>query len=72
MKNKLELNKRDSDYLTALPEQGMGYQLVTLTLKSGIVLKHRVVVNSTYLILHENERLNVDDIESLSIDYNNI
>ena len=68
MKNKLELSKNDSDYLLALPEQGMGYQIVMITLRNGQILNQRIVVNSTYLLLNEDELLQIEDIVSVKID----
>ena len=68
MKNKLELSKKDSVYLSALPEQGMGYQIVIITLRNGQILNQRIVVNSTYLLLNEDELLQIEDIVSVKID----
>ena len=68
MKNKIELSKKDSDYLSALPEQGMGYQIVMITLRNGQILNQRIVVNSTYLLLNEDEQLQIEDIVSIEID----
>ena len=67
MKKKLELSKSDSDYLSEMPEQGMGYQIVMVTLKNGQVLNQRIIVNSTYLLLDENEQFRTEDIESIII-----
>ena len=67
MQNKLELSSKLTDYLSAMPEQGMGYQIVNITLKNGLILKERIILNSTYLILNENEQFNVEDIESITI-----
>lgn len=67
MVNKIELKKDMIDCLSKLPEQGMGYQIVDVTLKSGKVLKARIVLNSTYLKLNESESLNVDDIERIEL-----
>ncbi|GAB1473151.1 hypothetical protein MASR2M69_05920 [Bacteroidota bacterium] len=35
MENKLKLNEDYIDYLSNQPEQGMGYQIVDITLKMG-------------------------------------
>ena len=67
MGKKLELSKKDSDYLSTMPENGMGYQIVKITLKNGQVLNQRIVVNSTYLLLNEGEKLDIDDINSIII-----
>ncbi len=65
MEYKLELNKQQIDFLSQLPEQGMGYQLVDLTLKDGRVMKGMVVLNCTYLKLDESELIKLDDIDRI-------
>jgi len=66
-KSKLELSKKNSDYLTDLPEKGMGFQIVDIELINGDILKDRVILNSTYLKLEENEILDNKDIKSIRI-----
>lgn len=63
MDNKLMLNQSQIDILSRLPEQGMGYQIVDVTLKNGQLFKKRIVLNSTYLKLNESESFSADDIE---------
>ena len=70
MGNKIELKQEHIDILSQLPEQGMGYQIVDLTLKNGQVLKERIVLNSTYLKLNESEQISIDDIEKIEIHKN--
>lgn len=70
MENKLKLNIEHIDLLTSLPENGMGYQIVDLTLKNGLILKERLVFNSIYLKLNDNEKINVSDIEKIEIHKN--
>lgn len=52
---KIELTKELIDHLVDLPEQGMGYQIVNIILKNGVILMNREIINSTYLLLTENE-----------------
>ena len=66
-KNKLNLEKRYIDLLSSLPEQGMGYQIVDITLKNGKILKERIVLNSTFLKLNDNESIKNEDIEKIEI-----
>lgn len=68
MKKKIKLAKQFVDYLADLPEQGMGYQIVEVTLQDGQVLKNRAVMNSTYLVLDDNEEINAEDITSIKLD----
>lgn len=67
MTEKVELPTNLIDKLADLPEQGMGYQVVNVTLKNGQVLTDRRVVNSTYLILLDNEHLTTADIENVEL-----
>lgn len=67
MTAKVELPTNLIDKLADLPEQGMGYQVVNVTLKNGQVLADRRVVNSTYLILLDNEHLTTADIENVEL-----
>jgi hypothetical protein len=71
MINKVKLPEELINKLIQLPEQGMGYQVVRVTLKNGDVLKNRRVVNATYLILKENEEINSDEILAVDLEINN-
>ena len=70
MENKRKLNEKYIDYLSNQPEQGMGYQIVDITLKNGRVLYDRVVLNSSYLKLNEYDQFNLDDIVKIEIKKN--
>ena len=67
MTEKVELPTNLIDKLADLPEQGMGYQVVNVTLKNGQVLTDRRVVNSIYLLLLDNEHLKTTDIENVEL-----
>ena len=67
MKNKVKLNEKHIDYLSSLPEQGMGYQVIEIILKDGRKLSQRTVLNSTYLVLNDNEAVDPDLIEEVSL-----
>jgi len=54
--------------LVNLPENGMGYQLVKVILKSGKVLHQHKVLNSELLMLEENENITVKDIEKIELE----
>lgn len=67
MKKKIKLLPRHIKFLEALPEQGMGYQLIDIELRNGKHLKKRIVLNSTYLQLQEHEELNPIDIIKIKL-----
>ena len=54
--------------LVNLPESGMGYQMVKVTLKSGITLRQHKVLNSELLMLEENENITAKDIDKIELD----
>lgn len=65
--NILKLSYKFSKYLEDLPEQGMGFQIVDLELENGMVLKNRIVLNSTYLKLEKNELIENVDIKLIKL-----
>ncbi len=67
MENKLKLSIKYSSYLENLPEQGMGYQIIDIELKNGDLLENRIVLNSTYLKLNDNETLKNSKIKNIKI-----
>lgn len=67
MDNRLILNSKFVEYLIEQPENGMGYQIIDIHLKNGVVLKNRIVLNSTYLRLDVNERITNDDIDLINL-----
>lgn len=66
-KNQLELSQRFIDYLDNQQEHGMGYQIVDIELINGSVLVDRIVFNSTYLKLDEEEKISIDQIKEIKI-----
>lgn len=63
----IELKEEDVQYLSELPESGMGYQIVDITLKDGQQLKNRIVVNSQFLLLKDDENIDPLLIEKIEI-----
>lgn len=61
----LHLSEKWVALLLNLPEKGMGYHLVSVILKNGQTLKKHKVLNSSLLVLEENENINVSDIEKI-------
>lgn len=64
---KLKLPKKISKYLENLPEQGMGYQIVDIEFFDGKTLTDRIVFNSTFLKLDENEKIDSEKIKAIRI-----
>ena len=64
----LKLTDSFINILVNLPENGMGYQIVKVILKSGKILRQHKVLNSEYLMLEENENITIIDIEKIELD----
>ena len=64
----LKLSESFINILVNLPENGMGYQIVKVILKSGKVLHQQKVVNSELLMLEENENITVKDIDKIELE----
>jgi hypothetical protein len=64
----LKLPDRFINILVNLPENGMGYQIVKVILKSGEVLRHHKVLNSELLMLEGNEKIAVIDIDNIELE----
>ena len=65
---KIILPDRFVNNLVNLPENGMGYQIVKVILKSGKVLRQHKVINSSLLMLEENENITEKDIEKIELE----
>lgn len=67
MEKSVKLSDEQIRILEELPESGMGYQIVNITLKNGVILKDRIVMNSTYLKMGVDEKINPNDILSINL-----
>jgi len=67
IKKKIELKKEQVNILIKLPESGMGYQIVDITLKDGKQLRNRIVLNSQFLLLEDDESIDPDGIEKVEL-----
>jgi hypothetical protein len=67
MEKSVKLSDEQIRILENLPESGMGYQIVNITLKNGVILKDRIVLNSTYLKIGVDEKINPNDILSINL-----
>lgn len=64
----LKLNTVQENYLLSQPENGMGYQIVKVILKSGKILNHHKVINSSLLMLEGNENITEKDIAKIELE----
>lgn len=64
----LKLSENFINLLVSLPETGMGYQTVKIILKSGKVLHQHKVLNSEFLMLEKNEKINIADIKNIELE----
>ncbi len=67
MEKSVKLLDEQIKILEDLPESGMGYQIVNITLKNGRILKDRIVLNSTNLKVDKNEEISPKDIASINL-----
>lgn len=63
-----KLSAEQKNYLLSQPENGMGYQIVKVILKSGKVLRQHKVINSSLLMLETNENFTKKDIEKIELE----
>lgn len=64
---KIKLTDEQTNFLTSLPETGMGYQVVNVVLKNGEILHKRLVFNSMFLQLNDGENINPNDIVNIKL-----
>jgi hypothetical protein len=64
----LKLSDSFINVLVNLPENGMGYQIVKVILKSGRILHQHKVINASLLMLAENENITEKDIEKIELE----
>jgi hypothetical protein len=67
-KHKLLLPDKFINQLIALPETGMGYQLVKVVLKNGLILSKHKVFNSSLLQLEADEDILQNEIERIELE----
>jgi hypothetical protein len=66
-KTTIKLPKRLSSVLSLLPEQGMGYQIVDVRLKSGKWITQKPVYNSEILVLDDTVSILPRDISEVRV-----
>jgi hypothetical protein len=67
LNSEVELSEHIKSQLDGLPESGMGYHQVDIILKNGRVLKNRIILNSSKLIVNPDEDIKTEDIDEISI-----
>lgn len=63
----LQLPVKFTRQLIKLPETGMGYQLVRVILKNGLIFNNHKVLNSSLLILEKDEKFENEEIVSIEV-----
>jgi len=66
----LKLPENFINILVDLPENGMGYQIVKVILRSGVTLHRHKVINSEILMLEDNEPIQASDIVNIELESN--
>jgi hypothetical protein len=66
--HRLELSESIIGALLKQPENGMGYQIVKVFLKSGRILHKLKVLNSQILLIEHDEIITVNDIEKIELE----
>ena len=64
----LKLTDSFTNMLMNLPENGMGYQIVKVILKSGEILHQHKVINSEILMLNDNDNVSLTDIQKIELE----
>ena len=64
----LKLTDSFTNMLMNLPENGMGYQIVKVILKSGKILHQHKVINSEILMLDDNDNVSLTDIQKIELE----
>ena len=63
----MQLSKKWVDKLMALPESGMGYQVVDVHLKNGIVVREIIVINCQIIMDQGNLSFSENDIQDIEL-----
>lgn len=66
-KTKVNLTEELIEQLINTPESGMGYHVVDVYLKNGVIIKNQIVLNCSILTIDKSMVLNVYEIEKLVI-----
>lgn len=67
MDKRIKIKEEHQALLLNQPENGMGYHIVDLRLIDGSILTKRIILNSSYLILDENEDIESNQIRSIEL-----
>jgi hypothetical protein len=71
-RKKIELKKEDIQHLSELSESGMGYQIVDITFQDGQRLKNRIVENSQFLLIDDDENIDALLINKIELKKNHV
>ncbi len=63
----MHLSQKWIDKLTTFPETGMGYQIVDIYLKTGVVLRKLMVINCEEITNLKNSSFSENDIQDIKL-----
>ena len=66
---KIILNEKWTAHLLSLPESGMGYQIVDITLRNGTMFRDLIVSDGNVIPLMEDEDIDNEDILEIDTAY---
>lgn len=66
--NTIQLPNKWTNFLSNLPESGMGYQIVSVFLKDGKILKKHKVLNASILLLDPQEKISQNEIIRIELE----
>ena len=63
----IQLSEKFVQQLMNTPESGMGFHRVEIFLNNGIVLRNKIVLNCSILILESSIKIDAKEIEKLNV-----
>lgn len=63
----MRLSKKWVNKLSALPESGMGYHIIDVHLKNGVIVKKIIVANCEMLMSQSNLSFSENDIQNIEL-----
>ncbi|MBP1672994.1 MAG: hypothetical protein H6Q25_809 [Bacteroidetes bacterium] len=64
---KIQLSEKFVQQLMNTPETGMGFHQVDIYLNNGIVLRNKIVLNCSILILEDSIKIDPNEIEEIIV-----
>lgn len=64
---KIKIPNNLIEKLIDLPEQGMNFQIVDVTLSNGDILKNRIISNCSLLLIDDSENIKTNQIINVDL-----